>query len=241
MKKQSNQTVRMATPGQIKDVISAVVESIPVNNLTYEMAQYFIGRKKWLGTEMKKIFSVDNSHADLIADWQAFYCGLGIDCDLSGVIIPDDPGGFGRVIIMAQGITPQSGYDLCAKFFPCWKYTDKNLDEVVVSERTAKDVYAIRVRDRVEADEELRNRSYNDLKRQGIIGITLEEREIFELKFFKETAGKHLDIKNWTFCLGSCYGDGNVPSASWRSGEFEVDWCNPGDVFDDLCSRQAVS
>ncbi|MFH1346991.1 MAG: hypothetical protein ABIH10_01950, partial [Spirochaetota bacterium] len=143
---------------------------------------------------------VSDSYAALIADWQAFYRSLGINCDLSGVRIPDDQGGFGRVIVMAQGVTSQSAYNLCAKNFPCWKYTDKNLDKAVTSERTTRNgAYAIRVRDRVEADEELKNRSYNDLKRDGIPGITLEEREILELKFFKET-GKHLDIANWTLC-----------------------------------------
>jgi len=231
----------MATPGQIKDVISAVVESVPVNNLTYEMAQYFIGRKKWLGTEMKKIFSVDNSRADLIADWRAFYRNLGIDCDLSDVIIPDNPGGSSRVIIMAQGITPQSAYDFCAKNFPCWKYTNDDLDKIVTSDRIAKDgSYAIRVRDRVEADEELKNRSYNDLKQQGIAGITLEEREIFELKFFKEI-GKHLDIQNVTLCTGSRYSDGDVPYVFWGGGELRVNWFSPVHAYDSLRSRQTVS
>ena len=241
MKKQSNQTVRMATPGQIKDVISAVVESVPVNNLTYETAQYFIGRKKWLGTEVKKIFSVVNPYADLLADWQEFYRGLGLDCDLSDVVIPDDPGGFGRVIIMAKGITPQSAYDFCVKNFPCWKYTDKSLDEIVTSERTIQNgAYAIRIRDRVEADEELKNRSANDLKQQGIVGITLEEREIFELKFFKET-GKHLDINNWTLCAGSRYCVGYVPLVRWRSDWMLVSWRIPGRAHGRLRSRQAVS
>ena len=68
----------------------------------------------------------------------------------------------------------------------------------MTSERTAKNgPYAIRVRDRVEADEELKNRSARDLQQQGILGITIEEREIFELKYFTET-GQHLDIVNWT-------------------------------------------
>ena len=178
---------------------------------------------------------------ELIASWQAFYHDLGIDCDLSGVIIPNDPGGFGRVIIMAQGITPQSAYDLCAKSFPCWKYTDNNLDKIVTSDRTTKDgSYAIRVRDRVEADEELKNLSYNDLEKQGIIGITLEEREIYELKFFKET-GKHLDIKNTTLCSGSRYSYGNVPYVYWYVDEMCVDWYCAVDAYDSLRSRQAVS
>lgn len=178
---------------------------------------------------------------NLTADWEAFYRNLGINCDLSGVRIPDDPGGFGRVIIMAQGVTAQSAYDLCAKNFPCWKYTDKNLDEVVNSERNAKNgPYAIRVRDRVEADEELKNCSYNDLKRDGVVGITLEEREIFELKFFKET-GKHLDIDSWTLCAGSLGSDGRVPGAGWGDFGFEVGWIFRDDSRDNLRSRVEVS
>ncbi|OGM89967.1 hypothetical protein A3J77_00660 [Candidatus Wolfebacteria bacterium RBG_13_41_7] len=177
----------------------------------------------------------------IIRDWQQFYLDLGIMYDLSGVRIPDDPGGFKRVIIMTQGVTPQSAYDLCARNFPCWKHTDDNLDEIVTSDRTAKcGSYAIRVRDRVEADEELANRSYNDLKRDGVVGITLEEREIYELKFFKET-DKHLDINNWTLCAGSLCSDGGVPNASWSGCELKVDWDGRGDAGGGLRSRAAVS
>jgi hypothetical protein len=241
MKKKSNQTVRMATPGQIKDIISAVVESIPVNNLTFEKAEYFIGNKKQIGTKVRKIFYENNAYADLISDWQAFYHEMGIDCDLSRVIIPNNPGGFDRVIIMAQGITPQSGYDLCAKNFPCWKYTDKNLDEIIISDRTTKSgAYAIRVRDCVEADEEQKNLSANYLKERNIPGITLEEREIYELKFFKET-GKHLDIENWTLCAGSrCAGD-HVPYVNRDDDRMSVHWYFPGNALDYLRSRVVVS
>jgi len=176
-----------------------------------------------------------------LTDWQSFYRDLGISCDLSGVIIPDDPGELKRILIMAQGITPQSGYDLCAKNFPCWKYTKKNLDDIVISERTTKNgAYAIRVRDRVEADEELKNLSVYNLKQRDILGITLEEREIYGLKFFKE-AGKHLDIQNWTLCSGSRCGDGYVLGAYWSGGEFKVDCSHPVNSGDRLRSRQVVS
>jgi len=230
----------MMTPGQMKEIISAMVEGVP-SGMTFETAQSWVGNKGKLTAQVRKIFPFVNPYADLLADWQAFYRDLGIDCDLSGVIIPDDPGGFGRVLIMAKSITPQLAYDLCAKNFPCWKYMDDNLDKIVTSERTAKDgSYAIRVRDRVEADEELKNLSANQLKQQNIPGITLEEREIYELKFFKET-GKHLDIENWTLCAGSRYSGGRVPDVSWYSGKVSVDWCGPGFAGDGLRSRQAVS
>lgn len=179
---------------------------------------------------------------ELIYRWEEFYRELGIDCDFSNMRIPKDPGGFGRVIIMAQGITPQSGYDLCAKNFLCWKCRDKNLDEVIVSDRTTKSgAYAIRVRDRDEADEEQKNLSANYLKEQNIPSITLEEREIYELKFFKET-GKHLDIENVTLCAGSRYDNGNVPSMNWyEDSELDVYWSDPDVTFDSLRSRQVVS
>ncbi|MDP2946408.1 MAG: hypothetical protein Q8N61_03090 [bacterium] len=183
---------------------------------------------------------VVGDYAELIADWQEFYRELGINCSLSGVTIPDDPGGFGRVIIVAQGITPQSVFNLCVKNFPCWKYTNDDLDKIVTSDRIAKDgAYAIWVRDRVEADEELKNMSANDLKRQNIAGITLEERLVYELKFFKETS-KHLDIQNVTLCTGSRYSDGLVPYVSWRGDKLRVHWCHPAHAHGYLHSRQTV-
>ena len=237
-----NQTVRMMTPGQMKDIISATVQGVSTH-MTFETAERWVGGKGKITAQVKKIFSDTNPYADLIADWQAFYhdLSLGINWDLSGASIPDDPGGFGRIIIMAKGIIPQSGYDLCAKNFPCWKYTDDDLDKIVTSERTAKNgPYAIRVRDRVEADEELKNRSARDLQQQGILGITIEEREIFELKYFTET-GQHLDIVNWTLCAGSRASVGFVPRASCNSGRFQVHWSLPSNAHGILRSRQAVS
>ncbi|MBU1159674.1 hypothetical protein KKD04_00640, partial [Patescibacteria group bacterium] len=110
-------------------------------------------------------------------------------------------------------------------------------------DRTTKDnAYAIRVRNVVEADEEFKNLSANQLKEQNIPGITLEERLIYEIKFFKET-GKHLDIQNITLCAGSRYVDGDVPYVRWSPsyGELRVLWYVPGPRNDYLCARQAVS
>lgn len=53
-------------------------------------------------------------------------------------------------------------------------------------------------------------------------GITLRERIIMELEYFKKT-GQHLDIRNITLCSGSRWSDGNVPDANWGgSGRFYV-------------------
>ncbi len=236
-----NQTVRAMTPGQMKDIISAMVQGVPTN-MIFEVAESWVGNKGKLTAQVRKIFSATNPYAELLADWQVFYRDVfGIEADFSNLTIPTKQAGFDRLLVLAQGMTPQRLYDKCKELFPSWKYTDDDLDKIVTSDRTAKDgAYAIWIRDRVEADEELKNLSANQLKQQNISGITLEEREIYELKFFKET-GKHLDIQNWTLCSGSRYGGGYVPYANWCSGKFKVYWNGPSRADGLLRSRQAVS
>ena len=236
-----NQTVRAMTPGQMKDIISAMVQGVPTN-MIFEVAESWVGNKGKLTAQVRKIFSATNPYAELLADWQVFYRDVfGIEADFSNLTIPTKQAGFDRLLVLAQGMTPQRLYDKCKELFPSWKYTDDDLDKIVTSDRTAKDgAYAIWIRDRVEADEELKNLSANQLKQQNISGITLEEREIYELKFFKET-GKHLDIQNWTLCSGSRCSDGYVPGAGWDGDGFKVGRGGPSDADGLLRSRQAVS
>lgn len=189
---------------------------------------------------------VGEKYSVLISDWQDFYQDLfGIKLDFPSLQIPEKQKGFDRLIIIAKGMTPQRLFDKCKELFPCWKWTDESLDEVVTySDRRAKDSpYAIWFRDQVEADEELKNLSANKLKKlkeQGIPGITLEERLIYELNYFKET-GKHLDVENVTLCVGSRFSDGGMPSVRWDGGELRVGWCSPDSRADYLRSRRVVS
>ncbi len=178
---------------------------------------------------------------DSIKDWQDFYRDtFGVEVDFSDLKIPDKQEGFDRLIIVAGGMTPQRLYDKCKELFPCWKWADKNLDEIVNSERTAENgAYAIWFRDQVEADEELKNLSANDLKEQGITCITLEERLLYELKYFKET-GRHLDIHNVTLCSGSRDSDGYVPHVCWSYDRLGVYWSHLGYRCVHLRSRRAV-
>jgi len=239
-----NQTVRMMTAGQMKDLASAIVQGIP-SDLTFEAAQRFIEKKKSLVAEVRKIFAVSNpadGFSNLLYTWQSFYHQVfGAEVDCFGIDIPERQDGFDRLLVIAEGMTPQRLYDKCVELFSCWKWTDDNLDEVVSSERTAKSgAYAIWVRDRVEADEELKNISADKLKERNIPGITLEERLIYELKYFKET-GKHLDIDNITLCSGSRLSSGGVPLVYWFRSEMRVLWAGPDVRGGGLRARQAVS
>lgn len=180
---------------------------------------------------------------DLIKDWQKFYREVfGIETDFSNLRIPEKKKGFDRLIIVAQRMSPQMLYDKCEELFPCWKWTNNNLDKIISSGSVLSSgvSFARWFRDRVEADEELKNLSANQLKEKNIQGITLEERLLYELKFFKET-GKHLDIQNVTLCTGSRYDDGGVPFVYWLDSMLSVHWYRPGHANDNLRSRQAVS
>ena len=179
---------------------------------------------------------------NLLADWQLFWHELGIKVDFTNLVIPPRRKGFDRLLIIPQGLTIEGAYKLCAQNFKCWRWTEKNFDEIIThNDRDPKNgSYAIWVRDRVEADEELRNLSADDLTNKKIPGITLLERLVYESKYFKET-GNHLDINNWTLCTGSRYCDGGVPSVGWAYGEMFDHWFHPDSRFGDLRTREAVS
>lgn len=179
---------------------------------------------------------------DPVTDWQNFYREVfGIEANFSNLKIPDKKEEFGRLIIVAQGMTPQRLYDKSRELFPCsGVISTKSLNETVKSERNSETGnYAVWFRDTVEADEELENLSANDLKKRGIPGITLEERFLMELQHFKKT-GEHLDLHSTTLCSGSRFPLDDVPSVSWSLDGLMVGLYPPGFHHVYVCSRRAV-
>jgi hypothetical protein len=74
-------------------------------------------------------------------------------------------------------------------------------------------------------------------------GITLRERIIMEIQYFKETEN-HLDIKNWTICSGSRDSDGFVPGACFEfdfGGKFCIAWDDPSQPRSHTGIRSIVS
>ena len=181
--------------------------------------------------------------ASKIEEWREFYKDVfGWDKDFSNLQIPPEREGFGWLIIVAEGLTLNRVFDKCTKRMKAWRWAD-NLDRAVPkNDREAKTDYAIWVRDRVEADEELKNLSANQLTEKGILGITLLERLILELFYFWNTRGKHLDRKNVTLCAGSRRSGGHVPGVHWRSNDrLRVAWGHPVDSAGGLRARAVVS
>lgn len=185
-----------------------------------------------------------------LVEWQLFYkkhrerlCLEERDFDFlnEGIHIPEPKEGFDRLIVVARGLTLEKILSAVKSLTPVWwKYRD-NLNEITSDRKADKD-YCVWVRNRVEADEELANKSASDLTRENIHGITLEERFLYGLKFLDET-GKHIDIENWTLCSGSRFLSGDVPSVYWdrvtRRVEVRWDFFEAGDNA--LRSRAVVS
>ena len=163
----------------------------------------------------------------LATDWERFYHDLfGLEIDLSTLMVPMKREGFELLIVMAEGITLQGLYDKCSELFPCLSYPHHDDLKGVLSNRSGYNgTYAVWVRDAVEADEKLEYLPTNQLERRRVHGITLEERLLMELKFFKET-GCHLDVMGTTFCVGSRYFDNTIPVVKWslRDRKLYIDW-----------------
>lgn len=242
MKNQTAQA-RTMTAGQMKDIVSALVETIP-SNLSFEVAEQIIGSKGNLSKKVKNIFTsmIENPYADILLDWEHFYLKhFQKTYDFASLAVPVCPGSEWRLLVVV-GLALEQLYVKCKELFPCWRWTDNDFDKIVTkNERDAKNsAYAIWVKSDVEADENLKNLSANDIKTQGMSTETLAERLVHELKFFTET-GKHLDVTNITLCAGSRYDDGVVPFVHWYDRKMHVSGYSPGVRNARLRSRQAVS
>lgn len=237
------ETVRLITARQYRELMAAVIEQFPTD-ITFARAQQLIGRKRIIGEEIARILRGSELPTGVIAEWTAFYQKVGIEVDLTGLVLPDYEKGLDRLLVIPKGLTLNQFWAACQKLFggKTWSAYGDDLDaNVPTNDRVSTVSYAIRVRERVEADEELKNMSANDLKKKKIASITLLERLVYGSKYFDET-GQHLDRKNATLCAGSRYSDGNVPYVCLNSdGRVCVGWYDPNasDVF--LRTRSVVS
>ncbi len=239
-----NGTVQVvgASRDQLKEIYKTLLDIVP-NKLSHTDAQRIIAKK---GKLQKKLRAVVNEYLEAspyeqqLISWQDFYREhFGIEIDFSEIELPETKDDFDRLIIVARGMTMNQVFKACEKHFTCWKYYDDLDKNTPINDRPADKTYAIAIRDRVEADEEYKNLSANELTEKSIKGITLLERLVLELKYFTET-GSHLDISNITLCSGSCDSDGDVPFVRWRGGEFGVDWYEADYSSDDLRCREVV-
>lgn len=179
-----------------------------------------------------------------LSEWQRFYAEVFGDNDVRSINpdMPPEKEGFNWLIVIRKGLTMNEVLKVMRTKFTVSCRIGDNLDEgVPVNDRIADKDYVIRIRDRTEADEELKSRSAYFLLKENILTLTLLERLVLDLFYFWKN-GEHLDIENLTLCAGSRYSDGDVPNVCWSLGARKVciDWCNPVNSYDLLRARAAV-
>jgi len=221
------------TTRQAMEFGAAVLKQLP--HLGPEEMQYWIKNQGKLQETLSTALNIPDPRRE----WERFYQEVfGKEVDFSELELPEKQDGFNWLIIMLEGLTPNKLFAKCKERFASWRYTD-DLD-TIKSVRTADKTYAIWVRDRIEADEENKNKSGNDCDKEGIKGMTLEERLLLEL-FYNWRTGKHLDIDNITLCSGSRVPDGGVPSVGFRVDGVDVSYYAPVSSGGALRVRSAVS
>jgi hypothetical protein len=215
-----------------------------VKGLDRTTVQYWIGHERELLAGLKKALIREFEVVDdKLADWSKFYEEVfGLELDLTQVGLPAEREGFGWIVLVAKDLTLNHVFEVCRKRFAgkARRYYD-DLDRAVVkNDREPIETYAIRVRDRVEADEEHKGKSANTADSAGIKGVTILEHMLLELWYHWQTS-QHIDVSSLTICPGSRYADGRVPNAYWDYDKFIVSFVYPDYQNDDWRVREVVS
>lgn len=201
------------------------------------IAEYFVPKATDLGSLPPEILKV-------LEGWQKFYQDFfEVDVDLTTIRIPAKQAGFDRLILIVRGIRLNRVWNIHEELkIPRWQWWSGSLEKAIqASERgSVKTTYALWVRDRQEADEELRNLSAERIANQKINTESLLERLVHGLKYFDETKN-HLDVQYVTLCASSRYADGGVPEVCRDgNGHLHVDGSHPTDRCLLVRARQAV-
>lgn len=223
--------------GETLEFAAAIMQQLG-RDIEPEKARCYIRNKSQLGDDLRKLGIHKMPEFDTSV-WSAFCAKhFGMVVDLFGLYVPPKPDYPCRAVVIVPGITNNQVFDACTKAFKTWRY-HSDLDTVRDIVRRPDGPYVVWVRDVVEADDDMKNKSANDIEKAGTNTLTLKERMMLELAYFDET-GKHLDIGNWTLCAGSRNSDGSVPDVDWH-GELRVRWTGDDDRDAILRARVAVS
>jgi UDP-galactopyranose mutase len=183
------------------------------------------------------IADADVSNADYYpkqrSEWRKFYKEqFGLEKGFGSVNVPKPLPGFNRLIFVAKEMTAGKIFEKISELENTHCAYD-DLEKARFSSLITKD-YAFWVKDEVEA-----TLSVKAQEREAALTIRLEERLLYELKYFLETK-KHLDVKGFTHSVASRDQWGNYPIVDWlpNSGTFRIQVGNPW--IDIVSTREVV-
>ncbi len=181
--------------------------------------------------------------------------------DIENLYIPKRQKGFNWLIIVHKSFTAMRIFNKLMEKFYCVIESKNmyNLEGVkTVVERPDTRIYAIWAKDRVEADIEHKFKSAVQIKKEDINSITLEERLLLELWYYRKNSRlgservlkqssrptkNHLDLDKETLCAGSRVFNDTVPFVRWDDSDkmVRVGCCRVYSSMNSLCCRQVVS
>lgn len=234
------------TPGQVKELSAKLVQAVPTD-MSFDQARALIGAKgeNRVAALLRRALFPESDHIDrLLNAWlDMYWLVFQIEPDISKLKLPAPKDGFNWLIPCFPEIPINMIWQAHEDRYPCYSTIGDDLEEALPeNDRTyKKGPYGIWVRDRVEADKELKELSADVLCKRKIAGITLDERLRLELFYWVRSRGQHLDVDNITLCAGSRDSDGSVPHVSWPGDGLGVYWYAPGDADPRLRAREIVS
>jgi hypothetical protein len=207
--------------------------------LNASQANYWLGNKTHLKRKLTEIFS--DEYADVRRKWETFYRSWGQEPDFSKVVIPPVPkDGKWRLLIIAELMTAERAFTYYTTYIKK-RHDYQDLNVRIKHTRTAAKDYAVWVRDAVEPDQEHLGKKPFKVDPDAKIGITLIERILLEIDYFRET-GKVLDERGLTFCSGSRKSSNKIPvMARDMDGALRIDWYSPEYCQDKWGIRSVVS
>lgn len=188
---------------------------------------------------------VSQAQANQVLLWKTFYWEL-FKFNLKEALIPEPEPEFDQkwLIIREPRFTAQDLFDRIQELYGAWLWTGRNLDSVLNQRDSVRSAanfpYGVWVEAGEDPDEDLRNKSGNDLK---YLGITLEERFFLDIFYWWRTR-QHLDRWYRTLCSGTSYDNGGMPCMGWdeRNNQLIVD-CNflPNLAHKKYCVRKVIA
>lgn len=243
-----DENVRLITSGMGREIGAAFVKAVP-DDVPFEVGKAWIGDQTMVNSRVRQMLippekvvaSVGADFAEKLkaqeSFWRRLFPTMDFGFDPDNMVVWPRPVGHDRLLVTPRGLWGNRLYDKCAEKFTCWRYSD-DLDKMMHLSGSPYVATARWFRDRQEADEELAGKSALDLEQLLVPGITVPERELYELVYVEE-AGQHLDLKNVTLIAGSRNPGGYVPRADFSDDEFGVHWSRADNCHPELRSRSA--
>lgn len=194
-------------------------------------------------------FREGDSNPDISLMTEVYEKLFGKAPDFSNLVIPHAPDGrsYLAVPVMQELVEytngePKEGvFQARKKLFPCWKYTNDSLDVAIPTDKDernpANGSYVALMLDSKTPDEDLMNKSANQIAKMNIKTSTHLEYALFSTMYFLKH-GCHPDRKTWTLNSGSRGSGGGVPGADWGDDKSNVDWFGVDDRYSYLGSRR---